>query len=487
MIFSLGNISSKLVGFVLLPIYTDHLSTTEYGILAVLEATSQIMIEVFAFNIPIAMLRWCAQEKDPRRENSIIFTTFFSIFILAGLLTILLYPLSGNFSQIFFSNDKYINYFQWLFILIGTAIINKFPLALTRLREKSILFVSLNLLKLILILVFNIYFVAFLKLGVIGIIYGQIIGQIALFVFSIPITIKNINLKFDLGVLKEMFFYGLPLIFPTVSAMVLTLGDRYILPFLLDYSSLGIYALGYKLASVINVFLLHSFQLGFLPIAFQMLDKPGAKRYFSKTLTYFVFVLTLAFIGLSLFSREVINLLASNKEYLAAYTVVPFVAFAFVLRGIQYVFIMGFHYTKQTKYNAYIVLGGVVIHIALTFLFVPVFSIYGAALAMIISIAVMIVITRHYSMLLYPVPYEIGKIIKMLSIGIMLVGISYLFTEFNIYLRVILKFGLIIIFPIILYFAKFYEKVELDQIQSSWIKWRNPFRWKENVSKIKLK
>lgn len=486
LIYSLGNLSSKLVGFILLPIYTSHLTTSEYGILAILEATSQILIEVLSFNISVAMLRWCGQERDSAKEKSIIFTTFSSIFILAIFITIVLFPFSRNFSEMFFDNSNFTNYFQWLLIWIGTAIINKFPLALARLRERSAFFVTLNISKFILIVIFNIYFLAYLNLGVLGIIYAQVIGQAALFILSIPLTIKNINIKFNFPALKGMFFYGFPLIFSTISSMILTLGDRYILPYLLSFSSLGIYALGYKVASVINVFLLNSFQLGFLPIAFQMLDKPGANRYFSKIFTYFVFAFSIAFLGVSLFSKEIISILSRNSSFNSAYTVVPFLAFAFVLRGIHYYFSLSFHFAKKTKYNAYIVLGGSILHVTLNFILVPIFSMYGAAMAFITSTTAMSISAKYIADKVYPINYEMNKVFKMIITALLLAVVPLLVPDIGILLLLILKFGLLISFPIILYYIKFYERVELENISKSWKKWRNPFRWKENLKQIKL-
>ena len=68
-IYGLGNISSKLVGFILLPLYTEYLTVDEYGILALLEITSQILVSIFSFNISTAMMRWVAEATDEDAEE----------------------------------------------------------------------------------------------------------------------------------------------------------------------------------------------------------------------------------------------------------------------------------------------------------------------------------------------------------------------------------------------------------------------------------
>ena len=67
-IYSLGNLSAKLVGLILLPLYTSHLSTSEYGILSLLEASSQVIVGILGFGMANAMMRWFVSEKS---DNSI--------------------------------------------------------------------------------------------------------------------------------------------------------------------------------------------------------------------------------------------------------------------------------------------------------------------------------------------------------------------------------------------------------------------------------
>ncbi len=81
-VYSLGNISTKLVGFILLPLYTTHLSTEEYGVLAILQAIAQILIGVFGLSLPTAMMRWAAPEKDLLNKNP--------LYLLLSLLPLLL-------------------------------------------------------------------------------------------------------------------------------------------------------------------------------------------------------------------------------------------------------------------------------------------------------------------------------------------------------------------------------------------------------------
>ena len=168
-------------------------------------------------------------------------------------------------------------------------------------------------------------------------------------------------------------------------AMLLSVGDRYILKILSTLSDVGIYSLGYKVAGFINVFIIHSFQLGFLPLAFKYAEQSDSKRFFSKIQTYFTLLLVLSALTLSIFSLEIIEVFTSDESYISAYLIIPFISFAFILKGMEYVFSLAFHQMKITRYNAAIVITSALVNIGLNFLLIPIYGVFGAAISMIIA------------------------------------------------------------------------------------------------------
>ena len=485
-IYSLGNLSSKLIGLILLPLFTEYLTTAEYGILAILEATSHIMIGVLALNLPLAMLRWSSAEDDSRKMKSIIFTTIVSLALIIFVQLIFLLQSTDFFSQLLFGNKNYSDYFFFLFLVVAFGVYNGIPLNIIRINEKPVYFIIANTLKFTVILLLNFYFLVYLKQGVVGIIKSQLIGEIVLFIVTIPIVVKNIHFKFDVQVFKEMLQYGIPLIFSTVSTFALSYADRYIIQYYLDSSRVGIYSLGYKIASVLNMLVLQSFQLGFLPIAYKKLGASDEKRFFSKILTYYTFILVFIALGLSLFSKELIQLLAQKPEYYAAYSVVPIISLAFVIKGIQYTYALSFHYAKKTIYVAAIIIITALINVGLNFLFIKEFGFMGAAFAMLISTFLMMILSYFFGKRIYRIPYENKKLIILIAAGIILFFIGDLTNEINIFIRLIFKMILIISLPFVLHLFNFYEEAELRRVKNAWHKWKKPSRWKENIKKIKL-
>ncbi len=475
-IYGLGNISNKLVGLLLLPLYTDYLTTSEYGILSSIEISSQLLIVLFTINLPQAMLLWSATEKNIEKEKSIIFSTLMGIAFIAVIVVVGLFPFNKEFSLILFESDKFSVYFQLLLIWFFFGSLNKVPLSLIRLREKATFFSVLMFVKFLLILVLNIYFVAFANLGVEGIVYGQIAGEIFALILTAPMMLRNMKVRFELSVLKNMMIYGIPLAFTSISSLLLSSGDRYVMLYFLSSSVVGIYALAQKIGGVINVFLLNSFQQGFMPIAFKMFDQKNSKRFFSKVLTYYTLILASAALFLSLYSKEVIHLL-TEKSYYESFAIVPFIAFAFVIKGINSVFTLGYHYSRKTGVYAVIIVSGMILNITANIFLIPWLEMYGAGISMLGSYIFMAVLSYMHSRKLYFVPYEIAKVLKILLLSVSLFLISVYLPNINFVIDILIKLILLISFPFLLYFLNFFEKVELENIERIWHNWRNPTKW----------
>ncbi len=463
-IYSLGNLSIKMVGFILLPLYTTYLTTADYGLLAIIEAIAQFSIGVLSFKLSTAMLRWASVESDTYKKKQIIFTAMLSSGILIIPFVVSSFIFASYLSELLLDSDKLYIYFYYLSIYIFVEIYNSFILDLLRLKQKSVLYIIILITKLLLNLVLAIYFVAYAQIGVEGIVLSMLISS-ALFSFvTIPFTLKQIVFKFDIKTGKEMFIYGFPLVFSTISTMILTLADRFALKHFYSLSEVGIYNLGYKLSSIVNIVIIQSFQMGFLPIAYKMYDKEGAKEFFAKVLTYLTFVLVFSVLTLSFYSKEIILLLSKDPAYYEAYKIVPFISYTFLIKGIYYMFSLGLHFVKKTKYNSFIVLTGAVINLILNFALIPNYGIYGASIASIISSFVILVLYYYYSQREYYVNYEIKRLVILILSSVIITSSLYYINNESILIGLVIKSSILLTFPLLLFVFGFFSKTEKEKI-----------------------
>lgn len=471
-LYSLGNLGNKLVGFVLLPLYTDYLTTADYGVLGLLEATSAILVVVLSLRIPTAMIRWCSDTEDERTQKQIVFTSFVSLTVVALLINLVLQPFTTSFSQLFFQKPDYWLYFRLLLLSISLEMLGRVPLEYLRFQERPLPFISINFLRLAAILALNIYLVAYARQGVAGIILSQVIGHGLVLLLCAPYLLSNFVYRFDGQTLREMMVYGYPLIYSTLAAMLLSYTDRYLITYFHDESDLGIYSLAYKVASVAQVFLIQSFQLGFLPIAFKSYQEENFKPFFARVLTYFSLVLVFFILGLSFFSKEVIELVARNPEYWIASGLVPILGFVFFFKGLEYLFTLGLHFDKKTRYNIRIVLLGLVINVLLNIWLIPQYNIWGAAIATLVSSSATVWYSYRISNRFFPVAFEMGKIYKLTVLLIFYTAGLYALNEYSLWIRLISKIILLSMLPVFLWAWNFFSQDEISRLKKTLDQWK---------------
>lgn len=485
-IYGIGNISTKIIGLILLPLYTKHLTVSDYGILGIIEVSTQLLIAVFGLTLYQAFFRWYWDKEYKDKQKSIFFTSIIFLVFISILMYLGSYSFSEKFSVLLFDKTAYSYLLKIMVVSAGLQIIAQMPSTLMRLQEKPILYSVTNIVKLIVTLFLTIYFIVFLGKNMEGIYEAQIIGFLVYVLILSKYIWKNIKIKFEAKILIGMLGYSFPLIFASISGVILSIADRYCLKFLGDLSEVGIYSLGYKIANTIKVFVITSVQLAISPIIFKMVDAPNNKRFYSKIMTYFTFGVMICVLGMSFFGKEIIKFLAQNKDYWGAYKVIPIISFALLFGMLKDTSMMGLTIAKKTNIIAIIMIIISILNIILNIVLIPYFQSIGAAIATLISQIVFFIVVYRYSQNYYFIPYEISKIIKMIILGVTLFGLSLLINNFSLIFRVLLKLSMIGAFPLILYFWNFYEKIEILRLKQSWHKWKNPGKWKENISKNKV-
>ncbi len=483
-IYSIGNISLKLIGLIMLPIYTDHLVVEEYGKWALLEVTSQVLVILIGVRLSISMIRHFSAEDNPEKKRVILFTSLILSLISIGIFNALLHPVAGNISNLYFDSSGFSRYFHLLIIWSSLEVLNRLTLDFIRIIQKPVLFILATIVRFITVLSLIIYFVAVRGMGIEGILLGQLLGSVLLFVFTIPYLIRRMKVSLDFVVIRQLVRYGFPLIFSSLSLFLLTMGDRYLIKVLLEYERLGIYAMSYKVSSVIKLTLIQAFQLGFIPIVFNMFDKMDIRRFVSKVFTYYSFILIFASLALSVFSKEIIYTFARDPKYYESFIYIPFMLLAFCFQGQQYVFTIGLHYVKKIHFLVWITLISALLNLGLNWFLLPRMGLYGSVIAVNVSSLLMAWLTYSTARRFYAIPYEIKKVMLLFVAGISLFFLTSLIPDFHIAIRIGLKLLIIALFPFILYFFKFYESVELQRISQIWNTWRNPAKWKKNVKRL---
>jgi len=158
-IYSVGTFSSRLAGFILIPLYTAHFSVEEYGMMGIMDVSAQVLVALLGFGLYNAYFRWYWDSRYISRQKSILFTILIFIFFQFIIFFILLFTFQKDLSVLLFDTDErtslirlllYVNCFETIGVLIS---------ALLRLKEQAVYYTVLQVIKFTVGLLVTIYLV----------------------------------------------------------------------------------------------------------------------------------------------------------------------------------------------------------------------------------------------------------------------------------------------------------------------------------------
>lgn len=469
-IYSLGNLSTKLSGFILIPFYTKYLPVDSYGVFGILEVTSAFIISIFGLNLYSALSRWYYDKNYKSLQGSIFYTSTLSLVIFTAVCALILLLLSPDISTLLFDTPDHSFTVQLMIISSIVQIVTVLPTTLMRLQDKPKMFVVTNIVRLLFILLLTIFFLSSLQTGLKGIFMAQLAGNIIYMLIVTPYSIKNFVPVFNTKALKEMLHFSLPLLYASFSALVILMADKYILKTSSGLASTGIYSFGYKIGNTVYYFFVESVNLALSPIVYSLMYEENNKRFFSKIMTYLALIVLFLVIGVSLFSRELIFLLARNPDYYEASNIIAIIAFSALFLTIKDTSVRVLSIAKKTRIISSIIIIISMLNLVLNAILIPIFDIYGASFAYLITYFVYSLLVYWFAQKHYFIPYEVRKIILMAVVAILIIAVSQFFLSEVSALTIFLKILLMGVFPVVLYFFNFYERVELQRIKELFLR-----------------
>ena len=486
-IYGLGNIAVKIVGLILIPIYTnkEYFSVDEFGIYAILEICGLVLTSVMASALPQSLTRWFWDKDHRENQKGIFFMSLTTQLVVSLIFCLILIPLSGSLSQMIFSNTNWGQALVLVILASSIQSVNNIINTLMRLQTRSFLYSVTNLLKLLIVLSLTLYFVLVKRRGIEGIFLAQVIGNAIIVLILTGYTLKNIKPFFDRTIFSSMSAYGFPLLLANISAVALTVIDKFSLQSMAVLKSVALYTLANKITSVLKLVIVDSMKLALGPMMIKRIENPDNKRFYSKALLYSSYILMFAIIPVSLFSFELIRLLPGAEEYIGAVTIIPVLALSVFFVNMKEVTVYGLHIAKKTNIIGFIVAGATIFALVLNILLIPRWDITGAAIATLSAQFIYWFACYYFSQRVFYVPYELRKIVLILIVGAGLSFSSLLLNGLDLFPRLLLKTICVISFPFILYLFRFYEPVELQVIRGFITKWSKLKDFRANLKSLK--
>ena len=267
-VYGLGNIAVKIVGLILIPLYTDpkFFTTDEFGVLGILEILGLILTALLASGLPQSLTRWFWDKDHRDNQKGIFFMVLISQVLISVAFCMVLVPLSGRLSSVVFSTTRWSEVIRFVILASGIQAVNNIVNTLMRLQSRSLLYTITNLFKLITVLSLTLYFIISSGMGLKGIYLAQVIGNSLTVIVLIGYASRNSRAFFSRIIFREMNAYGFPLLIANVSAALFAAIDRFSLNSMSLLKSVALYTLAFKLTSVLKLVLVDSVRLALGPI-----------------------------------------------------------------------------------------------------------------------------------------------------------------------------------------------------------------------------
>lgn len=440
-LLTISQFSSKILSFLLVPLYTSVLSTEEYGSYGLYSTTISLLVPILTVNLSESALRF-SLEKNYNKKN--VFSFCFK-YVLIGTIVISGVSLINHFTSIIPVLDQY---WYYLIIMFFTTALNCLLMAFARGIDKIFNLAISGLIGTIGVLFFNIYFLVVLRWGLNGYFLANILGT------SVQMVYLSISIKIwtyiTFGKTKnpyreELIKYSWPLVGNSVSWWVNDASDRYIVTWLCGVADNGIYSVGYKIPSILSVFQT-IFNQAWTLSAVKEYDSKNSSEFFSKTYLVYSFIMTMMCSLLIIFDKFLAKLLYANNFY-EAWRYVPFLLIATVFGAMSGHIGGVFSAVKATKAYASSTVIGAISNLILNIILISCVGTLGAAIATLISNIIVWILRLSHAKKYIQMNIKMGKCCA--SYVLLLLQTMILFIVNNSYLAYAIEFILFIIIIIL--------------------------------------
>lgn len=379
-IIAIGKLSTQIVSFFLLPVYTAYLTAADYGVVDLLNTLIQLLLPIISLQLEQAVFRFLIENRDSEKKKKEYISSTIFFLALTGAAYILFMVIAGRFIQ-----NQY-KYFL-LFNLLTTMYSYVLSQIARGLGHNGIYSIA-NFLMSVVNIVLNIVFIVTLGMGASGMLLSGLISNVVSCVY-IAVTIKlnrYLSLRsFKSKLCKGMVKYSLPLIPNQISWWVFNASSRLIISATISVAANGIFAVASKF-STLFVTVFNYFGMSWTEQAAIHIDDENADEYFSKISETSIRFFSAMILGIIAVMPFVFPIMI-NPQYEEAYIYIPILLLGSYFNMIVGIFGAIYVGKKETKSIAMSSTYAAVINLIFNIIFIRIWGLYSASIATVVSYA----------------------------------------------------------------------------------------------------
>ncbi len=327
-IFALANFSSKILVFLLVPIYTRVLTTTEYGFYDLVYTTIQLLVPILTLNISEAVMRFLMKEDVSKKS-------VFSIAVLDIFIGSIAFALLLLVNHLFSLSNLISQYSIYIFVIFVSYTLNNFLIQFSKGIDKIGVTAVSGVISTAVMLAMNIILLVVFNWGLLGFFIANVCGYVipCIYIVAKLRLWELIEIRIDKALQWEMLYYDLPLILNILSWWVNNTSDRYIVTAIIGIQASAIISVAYKIPqilSTISAIFIQSWQIS----AIKIQEDKSDTTFVSNMLLYYNALLLIIASGIILFVKPISNILFGDSFY-SAWALVPFLIISSLFNAIS--------------------------------------------------------------------------------------------------------------------------------------------------------
>ena len=418
-LFVISNFASKLLIFLLLPLYTNLLNTDEYAVADLITTTINLIFPILTLSIAEATLRFAFDKNVKRNEVLSIAIVFL---IISTMLVIVSKSFIGGISET-------IKIYWWDFCIcyFVTALQNILSYY-ARGCDKTKVFAISGIVHSVVLVSCNILFLVVFKLGLDGYLLSMIISYVAsssFILFGAGFYKELILFKINKSLMREMLKYSIPMIPTIIAWWVMQTSDKYMIIWKLGLNQSGIYSVAYKIPTILTV-VSSLFTQAWQISAISNYKEKDNSDFVGNVYGFFNMISVLACAMLILLSK-ILGRVLFAKDYFIAWKCVPILLIAYVFSGLSGFLASNFTSAKKTNILFVSTSIGAIVNAVLNLFLIVRVGIIGAAYTTFIGFFVTWFIRLVVSQKLIKI--EISYVKHILMYFILFIDAVYMYNE----------------------------------------------------------
>jgi O-antigen/teichoic acid export membrane protein len=469
LIFGIGSLLQQGASFLLLPVYTHYLSPAEYGIVGMLLILRSLVFTLSASMVGPALFR-SYYDYDTENERTVVVSTSLLFCLIMSFLVFITGSLmSGTVSSLLTGSQAYAS-LTTLVLLSGVfQSVNTVSMSVFRAKKWSRKYTAVSVAGTIVTLSLSVYFVVVRGMGITGVIIGSLLGIVVTTFAGLYFIRRNIAMRISPKEIGKLSRYGLPIVPVNAMNFLLSAGTRIVVQAFLGNAGVGLFTLGRRLGSLVQVLVIQPFNQIAPAALFSAEKDPQAKRFYSRILTYYATITVFVSVLVAAVAGDLLRLM-SRSEFWNAWKIVPWIGAACILYGARGLLSVGLFLKRKTAWFPLAFGLGAAVALSSMVILIPLFGNgAGAAAGILLGNAVICFIRFRAGQRVFWISFEIVRLMKIvLAGGVLYAAASIIHIHSPVY-AILVKSALVLLgYPILLTVLRFPGKGEIGYLKDQW-------------------